>query len=273
MQTHFIGTFVLSFLFFNFTDAQYWTACGGRASSMGNASVALSDPWSVNNNPAGMAFVKRASAGLYTENHYFLKELSNQAAAFTQPTRSGVFGSCVNYSGTSVFNTMSAGLAYARLFGNQLAAGIKLDILRTSLSEGYGTRTCGTFEAGMQLLLTNKLFLGVHIFNPLHTRLSKNGDEKIPSIMRTGLSYSYSGALSITTEIKKNSENPMEFLTGLEYKFSGKGFIRLGFSTAPLIYSFGVGYVIRQLSIDISSTYHEILGFSPQASLQYTFEK
>jgi hypothetical protein len=273
MKTHFIGTLVLSFLFFNFTDAQYWTACGGRASSMGKASVALSDTWSVNNNPAGMAFAKKASAGLYVENHYFLKDLSNQVAAFTQPTRSGVFGSSIQYSGNSIFNTMNAGLAYARLFGNQVATGIKLDILRTSLSEGYGTSTCGTFEVGMQLLLANKLFLGVHIFNPLYTRLSKNENEKIPAIMRTGLTYSYSGALSISTELKKNSENPLEFLTGLEYKFSGKGFIRMGFSTAPFTYSFGVGYVIRQLSIDISSCYHEILGISPQASLQYTFEK
>jgi hypothetical protein len=273
MKTYFISALALCCLFFKSTVAQYWIPSGGRASSMGNASVAFSDPWSVHNNQAGMGYLKNSSAGLYFENHYYLKDLSYQMLAITLPTRYGVFGSCVNYSGNTVFNTMKTGLAYARLFGYHFAAGIQLDLLRTQFSETYGSRISGTFEAGVLLQVTDKLNLGVHVFNPLHVRICAFNNERVPTVMSAGLAYSYSGLLLISTEVMKNSETPMEFLGGLEYKFFGKGFARLGLATAPLRYSFGAGFITGPFAFDISSSYHETLGFSPQASLQYGFGK
>ena len=240
---------------------------------MSNTSVALSDPWSVNNNQAGMAFQRQSSSGLYFENHYLLKELCYQALALTFPTYSGVFGSSISYSGNSVFNTMKTGLAFARKFGHHFSAGIQLDLLHTHISEGYGSRTSGTFEAGLQLHLSDKLTFGTHVFNPIHARLSAYDDERIPTIMNAGFSYSYSGSLLITSELMKDSGTPLEFLSGIEYKFFGKGFARLGFAASPFRYSFGAGFVLNRLTLDVSSTYHEILGFSPQTSLQYTFGK
>jgi hypothetical protein len=270
MKTVIISTIVLSSLFLQHTHAQYWVPTGSRSSSMANTSVAASDPWSVHNNPAGMAFLKQPSAGIYFENHYSLKELCYQAAALTFPTRYGVFGSSFFYSGNSFFNTLKGGIAYAMAFGHRFSAGIQLDILHTGLSGNYGSRTSGTFEAGLQVHLTDKLILGAHIFNASHAPLSNYQNERIPTVMNVGLSYSYSGILSITSEVLKYSETPAELLTGLEYKFFGKGFARLGLATSPFRYTFGTGFVFKQLTIDFSASYHEILGFSPQTSLQYT---
>jgi hypothetical protein len=269
MKTIFISTIVLTFILLEPAKAQYWLPSGARSSSMGRTSVAASNTWSVNNNQAGMASIKQSQAGLFFDNHYYLKELSYQACGLTLPTRYGVFGSSISNSGSSAFQTLKTGIAYARLFGFHFSAGIQLDLLYSHLSEGYGSHTTGTFEAGIQLNMTDKLKFGAHIFNPVRAHLSAFSNERIPVIFNTGLSYAYSGSLQAEAEVMKSTETPMELLTGLEYKFIGKGFIRLGMATSPLRYSFGAGFIFKQFSFDIASTYHEVLGFSPQVSIQY----
>jgi hypothetical protein len=241
MKTHSIGTLVLFLLFIDHVEAQYWTPAGGRSSAMGTASVALTDFWSTHNNQAGMAFATQA------------------------------FGTHIGYSGNPSYNILKTGLAYARTFGDRFSTGIQLDILRTGLADGYGNRTSATFETGILAKITDELTLGAHLFNPVHSKLSDYNNERIPTIMNAGLCYIYSGMLQITTEVKKNSELPMEFLAGAEYKFFENGFIRVGFATNPFRYTFGFGLKIKNLNLDISSSFHESLGYSPQTSMQYAF--
>jgi hypothetical protein len=271
MKTFFISTIVLSFFFMESSQAQYWFPTGARSSAMGNTTSTAIDAWSVNNNPAGMASIKQLQAGLFFNNYYYLKELSNQACGLTVPTRYGVLGINFNKSGNASFRALKAGIAYAHMFGLHLSAGIRLDILNAKLSDGYGSNSMGTFDAGIQLKLSEKLKLGAHIFNPVRAHLSAYNDERVPVFFNTGLSYSYSNKLLATVEVSKSTETPMELLTGLEYRAMDQVLIRAGVDTAPLRYSFGAGYIFRKFSFDISSTYHEILGFSPQASLEYGF--
>ncbi|NVO19978.1 MAG: hypothetical protein HXX13_09775 [Bacteroidetes bacterium] len=272
MKTAIFGTIVLISLITK-TQAQYWIPCGGRASAMSNAAVAIADAFSVNNNQAGMVMIKQPTAALFFENPYFLKELSTQSFGINLPTAFGVFGSVVNYCGNSNYNTIKAGLAYARMFGNSFSAGLQLDLLNTHLAESYGSKISGTIEAGIQIKVNNKLSFGAHVFNPVQVHLAKYMNERIPTIMRVGWVYIYSQALLLAMEVKKNTGLPPEFLSGIEYKFFGKGFARLGVATSPFRYSFGTGFLFHHFSLDISSSYHESLGFSPQASIAYAFGK
>ncbi len=270
--TGFIFIFLFS-LSYSSVNAQYWTPSGGRASGMGSATVAMSDFWSVHNNQAGMAFCKEAAAGIYYENHFMVRELGCQSGAITIPCRYGVFGVNIGYSGDALYNTMNTGLAYALTFGSRFAAGIQLDFLRTHLSENYGNRSMATFEAGILTKITEDLTFGAHVFNPVRTKLEEYNDGRVPSVMNAGLCYTFSDILCITAEAYKNSDLPMEFLSGAEYKFFKNGIIRAGMATNPFRYSFGFGLVLNKLSLDISSTIHETLGYSPQCSLYYTFGK
>src|SRR5262245_21201539 len=86
---------------------------GARSNALGNASITLSDPFSLFNNQAAMAFVNNISIGLYTERRFMLKELSYNAGGVTLPTKSGVFGLSANYYGFDLYNEKKIGLAYA----------------------------------------------------------------------------------------------------------------------------------------------------------------
>jgi hypothetical protein len=253
------------------TAGDHWRPAGSRAAALGSASVSLADYWSVNNNQAGMAFYNKPSAGFYYENGFLIKELGYQSVALTVPTRYGVFGSSVSYSGDANYNEAIAGLAYAKSFGNRFSAGIRLDYLHTGLTAEYGASNIVTFEAGILAKLTNDLTFGAHVFNPLNAKLTGFYDEKIPAVMRAGVSYSFSDALLFTTEVFKNSQKPVQFLAGTEYRFFRKGYARIGIATNPFKYTFGFGLEIKNFTFDISSSVHEVLGYSPQVSLQYAF--
>jgi len=248
-----------------------WIAFGGRSAGMGLSSAAVIDFWSINNNQAGMAFYDKTAVGFYYENRFLIKEMASQAGAFTLKTKYGVLGATVCYSGDANYSTTKAGLAYALKFGNRFSAGVQLDYIATALGEEYGKHNNITFDAGIMVKITEQLTFGVHTFNPVHVQLSEYDNESIPATLNAGLAYTFSDKLLVTAEAFKNSEFPMEFRSGVEYKLSRIFYGRVGLSTNPARYTFGFGMEMKNLKFDFSSSVHMQLGYSPQASLQYTF--
>jgi hypothetical protein len=248
-----------------------WIAQGGRSAAMGLSSAAVSDFWSVNNNQAGMAFYDKTAAGVYFENRFLIKELGTQTGAFTLKTKFGVLGATVGYSGDASYSTTKAGLAYARKFGNRFSAGLQLDYIATALGEEYGKRSNITFDAGIMVKITDQFTFGAHTFNPMHVQLSEYSDERIPTTVNAGFSFTFSDKLLLTAEACKNSEFPMELRSGLEYKIGNVAYARVGLSTNPARYTFGFGIDMKNLTFDLSSSVHSQLGYSPQVSMQYAF--
>jgi len=263
------------FIFFGILETIHasgeWNAAGGRSAAMGFSSAAVSDFWSVNNNQAGMAFYDKTAAGIYYENRYLINEMGIQSGAFTLKTRYGVLGANVGYSGDADYNTTKAGLGYALKFGNRLAAGIQLDYIGTTLGEEYGKRSNITFDAGIMIRITEELMFGVHTFNPVHVKLADYSNESIPATLNAGFAYTLTDKFLLTAEAFKSSELPMEFRSGAEFKLGRIAYARIGLSTNPARYTFGFGLDMKNLSLDLSSSWHPQLGYSPQCSLQYSF--
>jgi hypothetical protein len=218
-----------------------------------------------------MAFYDKTAAGIYFENRFLVDEMATQTGAFTFKTQYGMIGATVSYSGDANYNTTKAGLAYAMKLGNRFAAGIQLDYIGTALGEEYGKQSNFTFDAGLLVKLTEELTFGVHTFNPVHVKVAEYNNERIPVTLNAGFGYTFSDKLLLTAEAFKNSEFPMEFRTGAEYKFGKIAFARIGVSTNPARYTFGFGLEMKKLTFDLSSSIHTELGYSPQVSLQYAF--
>ena len=244
---------------------------GARSLALGNSSLTLSDPYSILNNQAAMAFQKIISFSLYAEQRYLEKELGYYAGGFTLPTKSGVFGLAINYNGFDLYNEKKIGVAYARMFSQKVSGSIQLDYLSTSISE-YGTSSAFTAELGLLLKISEQLSAGAHIFNPYPIK-SGFGDEKIPTVFKLGLSYEAGKKILLITEAEKDIDNPARFKAGIEYKIVDALHLRGGIATHPSQYSFGVGINVKDLRIDLAASYHEILGVTPALSLNYIFGK
>jgi len=248
-------------------------ATGARSSATGGASLTYHDLWSAFNNQAGLGKVKGFSAGVTNEFRFLVPELSVRGLAIALPVKNaGVFGVSISYFGYSVYNEKKIGLAYSRAFGDKVSAGLQIDYLSTHLAESYGDRHAFTAEAGIQVLLLKNLVIAAHVYNPTRTKLSDYDDERFPTTLKAGLSYTFSEKLIVSAESEKSICEHNIFKAGVEYHIVKPLYLRCGLSTNPGLYSFGFGLRIGKLEVDMASTYHQVLGFSPQVSLTYAFK-
>lgn len=224
------------------------------------------------NNQAGMSLLSRPAVAFSYENMFLLKETFYGTAAFAYPTKSGVIGATFNYYGYSKYNEIKSGIAYARAFGKYLRIGVQLDYIKTTVSEGYGSKSNVTFELGVQSDITKYLTLGAYVFNPVLVKLSGYGNERIPAVFRFGAAWHFSANFVATAEFEKNSYYPGIIIRGgAEYNLKNIFFFRMGTSNGPEIFSLGFGMKLKKLKIDLASTMHQSLGFTPQTTLSYSF--
>lgn len=242
--------------------------------AMANASVAKTGLWAALHNQAGLASLKNIAAGVSHESRFLVKELGISGFALSLPTKqSGVFAVSASYYGYTLYNEQKAGLAYAKNFGEKFAAGIQFDYLGISIGEDYGSKNNFTVEAGFIYSFSNRFRIGGHVFNPARAKLADYDDERVPTVINAGVAYLPSEKVLITAEAEKDIDEMEIIKAGLEYHIHKILFLRAGIATDPLLSSFGLGLVLKNVNIDFASTYHQVLGFSPVVSLSYFFDK
>lgn len=242
---------------------------GARSAAMGNASVGLSDMWSAQHNQAGLGFVREFGAGVSYENRFLLKEISVRGGVAALPIKAGTFGLCITNFGYSQYSENKYSLSFAKAFGDKFSVGIALDYLSTHIAEGYGNKGVAAGEFGIQAKPLKGLTLAAHVFNPTRAKLAAYNNERLPTIFRLGGCYSFSDKVIVALEGDKDLTKKAEFKAGIEYHAVKEFYLRLGVSTQPTLSTFGFGLNIRQLKIDVSASYHQVLGISPQLGLSY----
>lgn len=245
---------------------------GARSAGMAHSSVTLSDVWSTHHNQAGLAWFKTPQAGVFFQNRFMLKNLNYMGFAYAHPTKSGAFGISYTSFGSKLYGESKAGLSYAIKFNDKISGGVQMNYHNTRILN-YGSTSAFTIELGMQAKLTKKLMIGAHLFNPTRTKMANYNDERIPTIFRMGLNYKFSDKVFMTTEVEKDIDYRAVFRAGIEYMASDKVYFRGGVGTNPTLAAFGLGVKLENFQFDIASTYHQVLGFTPEISLNYNFSK
>lgn len=247
---------------------------GARSIGMANASVTLTDCWSAFHNQAGLAWTDRISAGASYDNRFTLANLSTKGFVFALPLKAGTFALSGDVYGYNMYNEKKAGIAFAKKLGEKFSAGVQLDYLNTFINDDYyGSHTTFAVEAGLLAEPLKNFKVGFHVYNLSRTKLAEYADEKIPTIFRLGASYKFSEKLLWCIEEEKDIDQKAVFKSGLEYHVVDALWLRGGAGSNPTLFSFGFGLKVSGLVIDIASTYHQVLGFSPAVSLTYQFGK
>ena len=249
---------------------------GARIAGIANAGVAIHDPWAVNYNQAGMVHCDHAMAALYTENRFMLADISLASAAVILPVTYGTLGVSLGTFGNEHYREGNAGLAFARRFGERFSAGVRLNYHFVSVGEGYGSAGTLTAEGGGIFELAPGLHIGAHVVNPTGSVIARPEyiahDERVTTVFRTGISYRFSDNGLLTLEIEHERHvSPPSARVGLEYGIGEYLFVRCGAGIHPIHNAAGFGYRSGRWQIDIASSYHYVLGYSPMAGLIYHF--
>ncbi len=245
---------------------------GARFSGMANASVSLSDPWCTFHNQAGLGFLKKPVAAIYYGNPFLVSQLSVKSGTFALPIKAGTFGLSFSDFGYSLYKENRIGLAFAKAFGENISAGIQMDYMHFAIGEEYGSRSAIVAEMGIQARVWKGLTIGAHIYNPTMTKLADYNDERIPTTMRLGADFKFSDKVLLAVETEKNIDQKADLRAGIEYRIIKELYLRAGFATNPSLSCFGIGLELKKFKLDLSSTYHATLGFSPQIGMTYDFK-
>jgi hypothetical protein len=243
---------------------------GARTISLGGVSLLPADFWSVFNNQAGIATQTNWGIGFAYDSYLGLdKNLSLKSGALLIPTNSGTFGLSMNYYGYSAYHQDKIGLAYGKSLGKIFHVGLQLDYLALSIGDGYGKDHALTFEIGILAILSDKLQIASHIYNPFLVKLGKLNPEIQPALLKFATSYQIDETLLLLAEYEQNIQGHGILKFGMEYQLIKQIQVRLGLSTNPNLFSFGFGLHLNAFQLDFGTSYHQILGFSPKVSLYY----
>jgi len=226
------------------------------------------DVFSFHINQAALAKVKTVSAGIYGEKRFLLDELGLYNAALTLPTSSGNFGFDARYYGSSEYNESQLGLAYARSLGSKVDVGVQFNYYNIRIA-GYGNASAINFAIGTVFHLTDNLNAGLHLYNPVGGSLGKNSEEKLASVYSMGIGYEGSEKFLVSVEIEKEEGEPVNINAGMQYKFLPQLLTRIGISTATSSLYFGIGFTLKSMRLDVTSSYHPQLGITPGLLLEF----
>jgi hypothetical protein len=225
--------------------------------------------WSSFHNQATLAFNTSFSAGMNYENRFGIKELGTRTVGVVVPawrTSVGTIYSCFGHPG---FKREMAAIACGLRLSEKIAAGIQADYFSQKTSGEYNNQYL-TCEAGLLFLASENTTVGIHIFNPLP---SSPAERFLPLTLRTGVGTQLSSLLVAAFEAEMSEGHRLNLSTGFEYEALKKVWIRGGFCTNNTSFSFGLGYLLNFLKMDLGFATHEMLGVTSSVSLIFIISK
>lgn len=248
---------------------------GARAAALGNASATISDVWAVGNNVAGLGQVTQLSVGFYGENRYLSSAFNTVALVAAMPLGSitnekppsrGVVGFEAQRFGSTLYAEQRLGLGYGYR-GGQVSVGGRIDVLQVSIL-GLGSRRVLAASLGGQAeLIPHRLVFGGYLYNLNQAKLAAYEDERVPTVLKAGLSYRPIDKLMLNIECEKDVEQAADFKAGLEYRVVESLALRAGFASLTELTTAGVGFKAGLFQIDYAAAWQSALGLNQHVSV------
>ncbi len=244
---------------------------GSRSSGMAGASVTHEDQYSLFNNIGGLAKVEDHKFFAGYQNRYGISEFQVIGAGIIYASDIGNAGIGFFKFGDDLFSQQRLHLAIGNKF-QQVSLGVGVDLLQYQVAT-VGTRQTIAIQFGGIAEIIPQLHFGAHIFNINQAKLVDKTREKVPTIMKAGISYRSDSELIINLEVEKDLEFNEVIKTGIEYQIVEGVFIRTGISTQPLLSAFGVGFHPKNLQFDYSYLGNAKLGAVHEISFSFSQKK
>lgn len=244
---------------------------GGRAMGMGNASVTLTDAWSLFNNVGGIGSNKATHFLCAYDNRFDLPGMQSMAVGLLHPVSFGNVGISINRFGDKLYSEHLVGLAYGNKISN-VELGIKANYVQIQVGD-LGTRHTLALEFGGVARITPQLTFGAHVYNFSRAKLASYQDERVPTLMKAGLQYKPFNKLILAVEAQKDIDFAAQVKVGVEYQIVKYFLLRTGVSSRPYINYFGFGFRPKHFQFDYAFCTHTYMGLSHHLSIGFFFNK
>jgi hypothetical protein len=246
---------------------------GARYLGLGAYSSHFVDIYATRTNAASLSQLKQSAVAVYGERRFELENLNLYTASVGLTTGSGNFAVHGSYFGFNLSNQTQLSLAYGRKITDKIDVGAAFNYEQISQAGIYGKADAITGTIGVLLHLTDKIHAGVSAYNPIRSAYDKDKEERLPSQYSLGMGYDASEKFFVSAELIKSEGHNVNVNAGFQYQFVKQFFVRMGIATLTSNYYVGLGFRLKDFRLDIASSYHPQLGFSPGLLLLYEFGK
>jgi len=222
--------------------------------------------WSSFHNQASLALNKSFAFGFNYENRFSIRELGTRTAGIVIPAGGASLGALYSHFGYQDFRREMAGLACGIRLGEKIVAGVQADYFSERTFGEYSNIVFITCEAGIIVEPSQNIRIGFHLFNPVPNSVRKTF---VPLRLKAGAGVYLSEELFAGAEAEMSSGDRLIIRTGFEYEAAPGFRMGGGLSTENTSFSFGLGYKLKSVELDIGFATHERLGITTSASLVF----
>ena len=220
--------------------------------------------WSSFHNQAALAYNNSFSFGFNYDNRFNISELGTRSLGLIIPAGNASLGAIYSHFGYSYFKRDMMGLACGMKLSGKISAGLQVDYFAEKTSGEYNNNQSVTCEAGLIITPSENTRIGIHVFNPIPNSLRK---VSLPMSLRVGAGTYLNKSLFTGVEVEMYSGSKLIIKTGFEYEAAKKLWLRGGYSTDNNSFSFGLGWLIKMVQMDIGFITHEKLGVTSSVLL------
>ena len=242
----------------------YRPSAGAGEAGKGFVCIIKDGFWSSFHNQAILANNTSFSFGFNYENRFNISELGTRSVGMIIPGGKASVGVIYSHFGYTDFKRDMSGLACGMKLTNKIAAGLQVDYFAERAVGGYSNIQSVTCEVGLLVNPSENIMIGLHLFNPVPNSLRKSF---LPTSLRIGVGTNLNKLLFTGIEAEMSSGSNLIFRTGFEYEAAKKLWLRGGFCSDSNSFSFGLGFLLKIVQIDISFVTHEKLGVTSSVSL------
>lgn len=239
-------------------------SAGAGEAGMGYACIMKNGFWTSFHNQASLAYNNSLAIGVNYENRFTIKELATVTAGITIPAGITTIGAVYSQFGYADFKREMTGLAIGMKLSEIISAGVQIDYYSEKTSGEYSNIQFVTIEAGLIITPSEIIKIGIHLFNPVPNSIRKYYR---PASLRVGAGTDLSGLLFTGIEAEMSTDSKLIVRAGFQYKAADNVWLRGGYSTKNSSFSFGLGHMVKSISMDIGFTTHELLGLTSSVSL------
>lgn len=229
--------------------------------------------WSVLSNASNTAYIKHTTIAASYQMPHSIKELSSRAIVAVYPCELGNFSGLINQNGYHKSQLSKYALSYSRSFGENYSAFLQFNYINHKIINSNSSDAFYS-SLGMSIKASEVLQIGIYIQNPEQSKISYSSYSfALPSYFNAGLEWRVGSAIRILGEIEKKLDHPTNYKIASQFAMRERLFVRFGINGKPSLFTFGAGFVIKQLQFDAGFSYHQQLGTTSGIGIAYAFHK
>lgn len=254
---------------------------GAINTAMAGIGASVANEWAIFNNIGALSAYQNIlpSAMLSFENRFGIKALNSYHFGIISPIAfGGVGGMTFQRFGDKHFNQTQVGIGYSHQI-SLVSVGAKVNYFQIAVDDQIGVtqgaRSNFLLELGGLAQLSKKWAVGIYGYNFTQSKLRvlDAGEDRIPVILKAGVSYQPIEAVFLSLETEKHIDYPATFRAGLNYRIHKYFYVRTGISTEPFLSAFGIGFHPKDFAFDYALNNQSALGWVHQFSIRYALRK